>query len=85
MKMFALLLLVLPLPAFASDATDQLRLQQAGEARAACTAQNQGPSSSLYGRCVNAYLKSHYGWRVAVRPDGSLGVHVPDGGLPKYY
>ena len=52
--------------------TEQLRLQQAAEARADCTAHNQGPESREYANCVNGYLGSRYGWRVQARRDGSL-------------
>jgi beta-lactamase regulating signal transducer with metallopeptidase domain/predicted aspartyl protease len=66
-------------------AIDQLRLRQAIEARTACTAQDQGPTSPQYGPCVNSFLQSHYGWQVGRRSDGSLHVRVPTGGLPQYY
>ena len=87
MKKLALLFLVLPLPAYAagSHTADELRLQQASEARAYCESQNQGPSDSHYGDCVNYYLQSHYGWQVVRHRDGSLGVAIPTHGIPKYY
>ena len=80
MKKLALLFLGLPLPAYAASAQsadlDQLLLQQASEARAYCEANNDGPSSGRYWYCVNHYLQAHYGWQVAQRPDGSLGVRA---------
>ena len=85
MKKLALLFLVLPIPAFASTATDQLRLQQAGEARTVCTANDQGPGTAQYGRCVNTFLQNHYGWQVVQRLDGSLGVGVLNHRLPLYF
>jgi hypothetical protein len=85
MKKLALLFLVLPIPALASPATDQLRLRQAAEARTVCTANDQGPGTPQYGRCVNMFLKYHYGWEVVQRRDGSLGVGVPNHSLPQYF
>src|SRR5215469_2752571 len=72
MKKLALLFLVLPLPAFASPAIDQLHMQQANEARTVCTTKHQGPDTRDYMWCVNDYLMSQYGWRVVLRGDGSL-------------
>jgi hypothetical protein len=74
MKKLALLVLVLPLPAFASDITGQ-RMQQATEARTFCTTRNQGPESRSYMECINTYLQSRYGWRVRVQRDGSFVVN----------
>ena len=77
MRKLALLFLVLPIPALATPTTD-LRMHQAAEARADCTAHNQGPESRHYAACVNSYLSAHYGWRVAIWRDGSFHVQ-PDG------
>ena len=66
-------------------AADQLRLQQAAEARTFCTDNKKGPGSGGYGNCVNTYLQSHFGWQVVERPDGSLGVGIPTHGIPQYY
>lgn len=85
MKKLALLFLVLPLPAYAASDAGQLRLHQAAEARTVCEAKNEGPSSSRYGACVNYYLQTHYGWQVARRRDGSLGVATFTHGVPQSY
>ena len=82
MKKLALLLLVLPIPAFASDFSD-LRMQQAAEARTVCVGKNIAPESPNYASCVNGYLQSRYGWRVVRLSDGSLGAaQVGAGGPP---
>lgn len=72
MKFLILLFLALPIPALASQATDQRHIQQAVEARSFCTDRNEGPQSKTYGRCVNGYLMEHYHWRAVARRDGSL-------------
>jgi hypothetical protein len=74
-KKLALLFLILPISACASQSTDQLRVSQAIEARNACTAQDKGPASPDYGPCINTYLFSHYRWQVGTNPDGSLAVY----------
>ena len=71
MKKLALLLLILPIPAFASDLSD-LKMQQAAKARAVCEERNITPNNQDYRGCVNDYLQSRYGWRVLASRDGSL-------------
>lgn len=61
----------------AKPTIEQLRFQQATEARTACTGQNEGPGSPGYPECVNDYLQGHYGWRVVGRRDGSLRAAAP--------
>jgi hypothetical protein len=80
MKKLALLLLVLPIPAFASDVSD-LRMQQAAEAKTVCTERNIGQESPNYAGCVNNYLQYRYGWKIGMRRDGSLHA-VPVGSMP---
>jgi hypothetical protein len=72
MKKLALLFLVLPVPALASQSLDQVRMQQASEARTYCMGRNIGQQSPHYAGCVNDYLQSRYGWRVLASRDGSL-------------
>jgi len=71
MKKLALLLLVLPVPAFASG-IDQAHAQQAIEAKNYCTNRNIPPSDAHFGRCVNGYLLPHYHWQLISYPDGKL-------------
>ena len=72
MKKLALLFVLLPFPAVASQSLDQVRLQQAAEARTVCMGRNMGEQSPRYAGCVNDYLQSRYGWRVLASRDGSL-------------
>jgi len=72
MKKLALLFLVLPIPAFASDLSD-LKMQQATEARTVCVGKNIAPESKSYADCVNDFLQSRYRWKVVRLADGSLG------------
>jgi beta-lactamase regulating signal transducer with metallopeptidase domain len=51
---------------------DELRFQQAVEAREFCMDRNQGPDSPQYGKCVNTYLQLHYDWEVVRLPGGKL-------------
>ena len=81
MKKLALLFLVLPIPAFASDLSD-LRLHQAAEARTVCAGRDIAPESPDYAGCINDYLKSRYGWWVGMWPDGSLRAISSGGVMP---
>jgi hypothetical protein len=85
MKALALAFILIPLPAFASFATDHLRVTQAIEAKTFCTDRNQGPSTQNYGKCINAYLYSHYRWQVATNPDGSLAVYYYRYQAPQHF
>jgi hypothetical protein len=74
MKKFALLVLALPLAACATPQHEaaQVRSQQLAQARISCSADYIPASGLGYGRCLNKYLQSQYGWHLVELSNGSL-------------
>jgi|ERR1700722_11593817 hypothetical protein len=79
MKKLVLLLVVLPLPAFAASATAPAGFPLSKEtaahiarAESYCRANDIGPPDLHYTRCVVGYLEDQYGITIGRAADGSL-------------